>query len=211
MSYGFDFYVKGIEDGMVAALAARAGSYVTAVLPYRGELDAEEVGREHLKALSRIVNQLPLYLVSYADGEDELDGGRAPLWPDQPRELIHRCSFVVVACALDARGERGVGTYRMIADAHAALIGRQFLALVGGEPVPLNLDPLRPSEPPTVRTLMRRNEMTAHAIYFDTQFAHSAAADLTGPPVEIHDIQIVVDALGPLGGRAVREPGVHGV
>lgn len=222
MGQGFDFYVKGIEDAVIAALeevSGGAAGYARTIIPYRGELDDAEITRESRAALSKIVSRLPMFLIAYADGEDDPAAGY-PWMFGEPREIVHRCTFVVVACAPDARGDlqgrtqasAGVGAYRMVADAQRALLGRQFERESGGAagPVVLNCDPLRPSRPPSVRAILRLNEMTAMAVYFDTSFVYDTS-EWGGPPAPVEAINFGIDPAGGAAAERPLAPGVHGL
>jgi phage gp37-like protein len=194
--HGFSFHVGGIEDGMVAALAEYCTSYKPEVATYGGELDQKNL-RE---ALSQLESRFPLYLVSYGDGEDVL---RSPLGPETkaPREYEHRCSFSVIPCHDNARGEeerrRGgsgatVGVYDMIEDAQTALWGLQFAAVIGegddAETIILNSEPLRPGG---VEYIAHLPELTAYAVHFETHFVY-ATPDRRLPGSQVQEVRIEI-------------------
>lgn len=206
---GFSFHVGGIEDGMVAALAAYCESYKPDVATYGGELDAKNV-RE---ALSQLESRFPLFLVSYGDGEDHL---RSPLGPGvgAPREYEHRCSFTVMCCSDNARGEQerrrgdgaSVGVWDMIEDAQTALWRMQFAAVIGegetAETIILNPEPLNPAG---VEYIAHLPELTAYAVHFDTHFVY-ATPDRREPGGQVQEIRIEIF---PSSGRySGQEPGV---
>jgi hypothetical protein len=218
MGQDFTFHVRGIEDAIIAALQERVGGptgYAKTIVPYAGELDAEELRKESRGALSKLVSRVPLFLVAYMDGRDE-DMAGDPWMSDEPREVMHRCTFVVICCAPDARGARpgqtasaaGVGAYRMVADAQTALYGRQFVQKVDDEDVVLNSDRLIPArQPQNVVPLMRMNEVTAFAVYFDTSFVYTT---LNRQPeaTAIEEVVFSIDPLNPESGPGGL-PGVH--
>lgn len=185
----WDFHVGGIEDGIIqvlssAIVAPASDGYVKTIATYGGELDAERLRA----ALSDLLPQLPLILVSYGDGEDAPNPA-VPRVQGQPFIVNHKCTFSVVCCDDDARGERtrrrGTGTtpggvYRMIADARRLLSGLQFRKMAGEEEALLNAAPLLPSG---VEYVARLAEVTAYAQHFDTSFSYTIP-DRRDEPVE---------------------------
>ena len=112
---GFDFFISNIEDGILAALRSEL-DYVKDFATYGGELDSEQLRR----ALGELTSRLPLILVSYGDGQDVQDPRTAAVM-DEPRIYRHDCTFTVICCSGDARGDlarrrNATGTYKMIAD-----------------------------------------------------------------------------------------------
>jgi Domain of unknown function (DUF1834) len=175
----FNFYVGGIEDGMIAALTAIVGGddgYAKEIATYAGELDAET-----LRAfIEELTPRMPLFLVAYGSGEDKLNPPVAPVF-DEPRLFRHECNFNVFVCSDDARGDmarrRGVGNvvgvYQMIADVQRALADLRFRVTVEGEdePVLLNTEPLRPDG---INYIARLPELTAYAVRFATAFRYAS-------------------------------------
>src|SRR5258705_222560 len=129
----FDFLVGGIEDGCIALLSHLHGrrednpsGYLNDVASYGGELDEKQLRA----AVDQLSGMFPLELVSYGDGVDK------PMPPTsaafgEPRIWQHHCTFSVIACSDNARGEKeqrrgaigDVGVYKMIADIWTALAG----------------------------------------------------------------------------------------
>ncbi len=184
MEHGFDFFVAGIEDGMIAALKP-AMPYVKEWGTYGGELDTEQLRR----ALGELTPRMPLVLVSYEDGEDVESPATAPL-PGEPRVFKHDCGFAVIVVSGDARGDlarrRGkgqdIGAYKMIADAKSALDCLQFKVVDGDETVLLNPEPLKPAG---VDYIARLPQLTAYAIHYDTYFKYlTPDRTTTGPLVQ---------------------------
>jgi hypothetical protein len=207
---GFSFKVGGIEDGIVAALAAYCTSYKPDVATYAGELDPKNL-REALGSLSA---RFPLYLVSYGDGEDVL---RSPLGPDigAPREYLHKCGFSVICCDDNARGEaarrRGatghVGVWQLIEDAQTALTRMQFVAVIehedaDDEKVLLNTEPLNPAG---IEHITQLSELTAYAVHFDTAFLYTTP-DRRQPGAAVQEIEIEIFPSGH--GSNTSRPGV---
>lgn len=173
---GFEFFVGGIEDGIIELLTnvfsvrADPPGYLKTVAAYGGELD----GTTLKKFIDELAPLFPLMLVCYGDGNDSLVPGIAPA-ADEPRIWRHDCTFTVIACSDDARGEsaqrRGIqakpGVYRMIDDAREFLAGRRFRRPLGSEQILLTYEPLRPAG---VEYLARLPELTAYAQHFDTYF-----------------------------------------
>lgn len=163
----FDQVIGGIEDGIIATLK-EAAPYAKTVKTYGGELDTDQVKR----ALGELTPQLPALLVSYGAGVDTLDPA-VTARKGEPRLYRHDCSFTVICCSGDARGDatrrRGsgsaVGLYKMIADARYALGGLQFVTTVGDEKIALNGEPLRYAD---VEYVARLAELTAYAVNFTT-------------------------------------------
>lgn len=171
----FDFHVGGIEDGIVQVLkesVVAPNGYVKTVGTYGGELDAERLRG----ALDALLPQLPLILVSYGDGEDAPNPA-VPRVGGEPFIVEHRCTFSVICCSGDARGEQvrrrgteaGGGVYKMLADARRLLAGLLFRKMEGEENVLLNAAPLLPSG---VEYVARLADLTAYAQHFDTSFSY---------------------------------------
>jgi hypothetical protein len=175
----FDEFVGGIEDGICAALTplkTSEGGYLKTLGFYGGELDAET-----LRAFVRENSpNFPLVLVSYTDGEDVYSPPVAVAF-DQPRIVEHRCTFSVIGCADDARGDKarrrgaagGVGLLKMMADVRAALAGLRLRAEVidpeteETDNVLLTLDPLTLAGH---EFIARMPQMTAYAQHVTTRF-----------------------------------------
>jgi hypothetical protein len=209
----FNFYVDGIEDAMMEAL--RSGvPYAGAdqVRPYAGELDFEEINRESKAALQALVSHLPLYLVSYVDGQNRSDV--PDLWlPGEPRTFDHDGTFTVVACSSGWRDNEDLpGVSKMLGDAVTALAGRTFTKAVtepdpedGGEEIEvgyqLNLTPLSPSpESPNPAFITRLDELTVYAFYFDTLFKYTVTPPAEEPQV-ITAINFEIDLRNRRGNR----------
>ena len=205
---GFSFKVGNIEDCMVAALVEYCAEYKPDVAPYSGELDAKQL-RE---AIDSLTPRFPLFLVSYADGEDKL---HTPTGPEigAPRVFKHVCSFTVICCDDDARGEtarrRGAhghpGVQAMIEDADAALSRMQFVVVLeGDERVLLNEEPLNPAG---VEHIAQLPEMTAYARHYDTYFLYGTP-DRREPGAQVKEIAIAIFPGGAGASRPATLPGV---
>lgn len=200
----FDFYVGGIEDSIIALLRERC-EYARDVTTYGGELDEKNL-REALQALE---SRFPLYLVSYFDGDDVDMGGLGPEI-GAPRQIMHKCSFAVVACDDNARGEKerrrgatgSVGVFQMISDARSALERMQFAITFEGETYMLNPEPLNPTG---VVRIAHLPELTAYAQYFDTHFI-LFTPDRRAEGAQVQEIQIDIYPDG--AGGAPQLPGV---
>jgi phage gp37-like protein len=205
---GFSFKVGNIEDCMVEALKEYCASYKPDVATYSGELDAKQL-RE---AIDSLAPRFPLFLVSYADGEDKL---HTPTGPEigAPRVYKHLCSFTVICCDDDARGEtarrRGAhghpGVQAMIEDADAALSRMQFVVVLeGDEKVLLNEEPFNPAG---VEHIAQLPEMTAYARHYDTYFLYETP-DRREPGVQVKEIAIEIFPGGVSASRPAKLPGV---
>src|SRR5205085_2393744 len=210
---GFSFHVGGIEDSMVKALKDYCTDYKPDIGTYGGELDAKNL-RE---ALSQLESRFPLFLVSYGEGKNVL---RSPLGPeiDAPREYKHDCSFAVICCHDNARGEqarrrgdgREIGVWDMIEDALTALSRKRFVATVGDEKIVLNQEPLNPasdpeSRAPDIEYIAHLPELTAYAVHFDTWFIW-ATPDRREDGTSVQEIEIEIF---PSSGRTNHDrPGV---
>lgn len=187
----FEFYVGGIEDGIIAVLEAAVGGapgYLKEIGTYSGELDEKT-----LKAfIDQLAPRFPLMLIAYGEGEDVLSPAVSSAF-GQPRIFRHNCTFGVICCDDNARGEterrRGDGTatapgvIRMLSDAREALGGLQlwkagdefeygiaeYGSAVPGVPGKelLTFDPLTVAG---VRYLARLPGLTAYIQDFDTYF-----------------------------------------
>ncbi len=165
----WDYQVSGIENGILqvltSALSGQAG-YVRTVTPYNGEIDSKRL-RE---AIEDLLPTFPLMLVSYTDGDDDPSPAESPV-AGASFVINHKCTFSVICCSDDARGEgvRKLGVYKMVADARRLLSGLKFSRLEGTESVLLNELPLTPSG---VEYIARLPELTAYAQHFDTNFRY---------------------------------------
>jgi len=201
----FNFYVSGIEKAVVAKLKADC-EYAREIRTYSGDLDAEDV-RDALEQLSP---QFPLFLVSYTDGKNIDRGGIAP-GIAAPRELQHNCTFAVLACDNNSRGEEErrhgvageIGVYRMVSDAVTSLSRMQFSMSVEGESYLLNPEPFNPSD---VTRVAQLPEHTAYAVYFDTHFIYRTP-DRRSPGQQVSEIVIDIYPNGEASNEAQR-PGV---
>ena len=214
----FEFHVKQIEAAMAAALVVASGGaegYAPDSRPYGGELDDEEIEGESRPALSQLVGSLPIFFAAYAGGADE-EASDHPWMFGGPREMVHRCTFTVLCCASDARGERagqteatqGVGVYDMIGVAQRALFGRQFEVVEEGEKIILNDDPFTPiRRGDNVRFVVRRNDLVVFAVHFFTSFTY-VTTDWRAPAVSIDQFNLTVDSRNTQG-AAGGLPGVH--
>lgn len=192
----FDIRIAGIEDGIIDVLEPlrKTGDsgYAHTIASYGGELDAEQLR----KALRELTPKLPLFLVAYGDGNDTLNPATNPP-PGEPRHFRHDCTFTVICCSGDARGDKArrrgvagkVGVYQMIEDARFKLGGLRFFAEVESTSVYLNAEPLRCSG---IEYLARLPELTAYAVHFDTWFRFSEQ-DRTTPSVLVEELIIQVE------------------
>jgi hypothetical protein len=206
MSFRSD--VKGTEDGIIALLTYlykrrddNPAGYLNEIASYGGEL-SEKTLKE---AISQLTPRFPLMLVSYGDGVDKEVPATSPVL-GEPRIWRHDCSFSVICCDDDARGEeerrRGAvgspGAYQMIDDVRDALAGVSFAKRVVDDveqivrrvpnrkpldgDVLLNLDPLRISG---VEFIAQMEGLTAYAQHFDTYFKWTEPdRRAAGTPVE---------------------------
>lgn len=169
----FDYVVGGIEDGIIQvlsdALLAPRG-YLRTIQTYGGSLDAETLR----SALGELVGSLPVIYVCYADGEDKPNPQTPPV-AGEPFVVTHSCSFSIIACSDDARGEKARrrgsegGAYKMLADARRLLSGLQFSKQEEDAKVLLNDLPLTPAG---VDYIARLPDLTAYAQHFDTTFKY---------------------------------------
>lgn len=215
MARDFNFHVGGIEAGMIQALAAL--EYAGAADYYRDELDDDELERESGRALTRLAGRTPLFLASYVDGSFQEPEGH-PWFAGEKRLLRHDATFVALACAPDWPGDTpeqieattGVGARRMVSDAIGLLAGRTFKAVDAetDEEVFLNLDPIRLSEGRNPTLVLRRDEVTIYAVYFDTYFEFEVAPPAESEPVIVEAINFAISPLNGVAGPGGL-PGVH--
>jgi hypothetical protein len=213
----FNFYVGGIEAGIIGALGEFA--YASPAEPYRDELDDEELESEAGRALTRLAGRLPLFLASYVDGTLS-ESDCHPWLYGEPRIFRHDAVFTVLCCAPDwpgaltgqSEGTAGVGVRRMVSDSLAGLSGKMFRAADPADPetlLDLNLSPLKPS--PVGRNpvpILRRDEVVVYAVYFETYFLWEAPPPGPSEPVTIEEIRFILDVTNGPSGRGGL-PGVH--
>lgn len=213
----FDEFVGGIEDGILAALeplTVRAGGYLKTLGYYSGELDAET-----LRAFVRENSpNFPLALVCYTDGEDVYSPPIAPVG-HQPRIIEHRCTFSIMACADDARGDKArrrgtstsVGVLRIISDVRAALAGLPLRASVTDPEtnevaeVLLTLDPLTLAGH---EFIARMPQLTAYAQHVTTRFKWQEP-DRRAAATPVSELIVDVRPLPPFSYRTPALPGVQ--
>jgi phage gp37-like protein len=201
----FNFYVTNIERAIVAKLKTDR-PYARDIVTYSGDLDAKDL-RDALEELSP---RFPLYLVSYTNGKSVDRGGVAPDI-GAPRERQHNCSFVVLACDDNARGEEErrhgrageVGVYQMISDAVTSLSRMQLSVTVEGVSYQLNPEPLNESD---IDRIAQLPQHTAYAVYFDTYFVY-LTPDRRGAGQQVSEIVIDIDPNGETRNQPQR-PGV---
>jgi hypothetical protein len=185
----FDFFVSGIEDGIIAVISGlkTPTGYLKTIDSYGGELDE--------KTLKSFVDQLapmfPLVLVAYGDGDDVLSPVTSVAL-GEPRVFRHDCTFSVICCSDDARGEtrqrKGTaGVYKMLADTRKLLAGIRFRK----EGELLTLNPLTPNG---VEYIARLPGLTAYAAHFETYFKWQEP-DRRDPDVEVTELIFEVDPL----------------
>jgi phage gp37-like protein len=199
----WDEAVSGIEDGIIAVLqtlSVKQGGYVKEIASYAGELDSETLRR----AVSQISPRFPLFLVSYTDGEDKQIPAVASVY-GEPRIWEHTCTFSVIACDNDARGDRTrrrgagekPGLYKLISDARRLLAGLQLFATIdeGGEThnFLLTFDPLKLDG---AEYVARLPAMTAYAQHFTTRFKW-CETDRRKAGVPVEEIIVTVGPLPP--------------
>jgi hypothetical protein len=200
----FEFFVGGIEDGILEVLKAGM-AYVKEFATYGGELDSAKL-REALGALTP---RFPLVLASYSDGNDVLDPQTSAL-PGAPMRFRHDCGFSVIVCAADARGERqrrrgaGIGAYKMLSDVRELLSGWQFKVPVGNERVLLNPQPFIPAG---VEYIARLPDLTAYTQHFDTYFRYTTP-DRRAASKPVAGLNFGVSPAGEAGGPG-GSPGVN--
>ena len=190
----FDFFVSSIEDGLVEIVTAALGheadppGYLNEIGIYGGELDEDVLKR----FVEELTPRFPLMLVNYGAGEDSMSPGTAVAF-GEPRIWKHDCTFTVICCSDDARGEseqrRGVaGVYKMVADVRRLLAGRQLKK----EGTLLTLEPLKPAG---VQYLARLPQLTAYAVHFDTYFVWTEP-DRRSEPLAVDQLIFEVTPLG---------------
>ncbi|MGH9942940.1 MAG: phage protein Gp37 [Pyrinomonadaceae bacterium] len=185
----FEFYVGGIEDAIIQSL--RDGcEYARDVSAYSGELDEENLRR----ALEEMSSRFPLFLVSYTDGQDRDRGALGPEVIGAPREIRHDCTFSVICCDDNARGEQArrrgapgsVGVFQMISDAREILSRVQFELVEEGERHLLNPEPLNPAG---IEHIAHLPAQTAYVQHFDTFFIVTTP-DRRTPGAQVKEIVI---------------------
>ena len=187
MEPGFDFFIGGLEDSILATLQVSM-PYVKDFASYGGELDLDEVKR----ALGALTPRFPLVMVSYTEGEDVECPPLAAI-PGDSRIFRHDCTLAVMLCTNDARGDRAqrrgrgqsTGVYKMIADTKLALDCVQFTATFAPEgqapqQVLLNPEPLKPVG---VQYLARLPQLTAYILHYQTYFKYFSPERSTPLPL----------------------------
>lgn len=200
----FEFYVAGIEDGFIEVLQAAVGGehgYLNDIATYKGG----ELDEKNLKAfIDQLTPRFPLMLVAYGEGEDTLSPAISSAY-GQPRIFRHTCTFGVICCDDNARGEterrRGVegapgspGVIKMLSDGRDALGGLQLKK----DGVLLTIEPLTIAG---VRYLARLPGLTAYIQDFDAYF-NWIEPDRRGATIDVSDLIFEVGST-----RGPNEPG----
>jgi len=193
MPADFEFFVGGIEDGIIQILTQRLKApegYLKAIDTYGGELDADTLK----KFVSELAPRFPLALVAYGDGEDKMMPATAPVF-GEPRIWQHSCHFTVLTCDDNARGERKQrrgasdrpGVIKMISDVRDILAGLKFRK----EGELLTYDPLKPGG---VEYIARLPGLTAYASHFETYWRWTEP-DRREPGIPVSDLIFEVEPL----------------
>lgn len=203
MKQGFDFFVSGLEDAILALLKEGDGkqSGMTNVKEwalYSGELDKENF----VEALKSQVRRFPLVLVSYGSGRSKRKAATNVLF-GEPIEMEHQCGFIIICCTNDLRGQnkRRATIYQMIDETYSLLGGVQFERDFENEAhevekVELNTEPLLPSD---VECITRLPELTAYAVHFDTAF-HFWLPDRRAVASNVEEIKVPIVPTNPNAG-----------
>ncbi|MGB8508141.1 MAG: phage protein Gp37 [Pyrinomonadaceae bacterium] len=202
----FNFFVGGMEDSIVARLKTEC-EYARDVDTYSGELEDATDLRAALEAQAY---RFPLFLVSYAEGKNEDQGGLGPGIIAQ-RRIKHECVFTVLCCDDNARGERdrrrggtdSIGVFKMMSDVDAALSRMQFRLTIEGESYLLNPEPLNWLRNNYITQLP---DLTAYSMDFGTYFilATPDRSTQAGGIVQEIDIEMYPGSKG----RNLDSPGV---
>jgi hypothetical protein len=214
----FEEKVKAIEDAAMQ-IVDEGMPYVKTVATYGGELSDlnSSQSRENLKdLLKQRALTFPLVLVAYAGGVPAL--GNEPLVFDEPREIQHRFTLVLVACDNNTRGEvvrrrgqettnpagRSYGTLKMVSDIYDLFTARQLLRRIDDVDVILNEGELVPLQDGFIE---RVPGITAQAVPFNGTFNFISAGQEQPPPGAIDLINFGID---PINGQrgATGRPGV---
>lgn len=196
----FQFYVAGIEDGLTQVLQAAHGGadgYLKQdVSVYTGPRDEDAI-REFI---AQLAPRFPLMLIVYGEGVDKQMPAVSPAG-GQPRTFRHDCTFGVICCDDNTRGEtarwRGDGSspgvVQMLSDVRESLGGLQLKK--DGEL--LTFDPLTVAG---VRYLGLVG-LTTYIQDFDTYFKWTEPDRRS----ETHAVQNLIFEVGSTG--ALKEPG----
>jgi len=211
---GFNFFVSGIEDGMIQLLQTLSvkndpPGYLKKIDSYGGELN-EKVLASYLQ---EIASNVPLALVTYG-GAEEVLSPPLPAVFGEPRIVEHRCTFGVIYCAGDARGERaqrrGIagkpGVYQMIEDGKQLFGGLQLRRADPDNDDQLTLLTLDPLTEAGIDYVARLPGLTAYMQHFDTRFKWTEP-DRRSEPIDVDQLIFDVQPIGEAGGPGGK-PGV---
>ncbi|HQZ81606.1 MAG TPA: DUF1834 family protein [Pyrinomonadaceae bacterium] len=170
----FDFYVGGIEDGIIAALQGmkQPPCGVRELTTYSGELDDAKALQSAIASEARV---FPLVMVSYGGGHDT----RSPATPSvlgKPLSYRHDCFFAVICADNDPRGERSrrrSSVYGMLSAVRRELTGRRLVTIDEDtdERVVLTHGVF---EPDGTEYVLKLANMTAYVAVFRTWFNWSS-------------------------------------
>lgn len=144
-NFDFSFYVRGIEDGILAILKdPMAAIGVNVLVLYTGQLD-------DLKALEDAISQqtlkYPFVMVSYAGGASDADPVASEVMGEPVYER-HDCGFSIIVADDNPQGEgqRRNKLYDMASVVWDTLVGVRLTKDVDGQPITLNTTPFRRPE-----------------------------------------------------------------
>lgn len=192
----FEFYVGGIEDGIIEILTeAMKPLGVKEFATYSGELDSEQLK----KAIGALTPRFPLVMVAYSQGEDVQSPVTSKVF-GKPIHFRHDCEFLIVCASADARGDKAqrrgslvgtkkLGCYTMLAKVREVLTGLQLKTSVADEEVLLTYQPLVPV---ANEFIARLPNITAYAVPFQTYFKWSSA-DRSVAATEINELVLGVN------------------
>ena len=203
----FEFYVGGIEDGILEVLTAPMKAIgVKTLTTYDGQLDSPEALRE---AINRSDLQYPFVMVGYAGGENVRDPATSTVH-GAAMHFRHDCGFSVIVAddnSLGQRQRRRGKCYPMISLALEKLTGLRLKKQVEDDQYLLNTAVFDPVE---VIPIAKLPDITAYGIPFETAFKWSSP-DRSVEGLEVEEIVVGVNSLNEAGNRPVGMPGVETV
>lgn len=202
----FDFYVGGIEDGILEVLQPmkQAPLKVRELTTYSGEL---EDGKALQAAIASEARIFPLVMVSYGGGQDTRSPATSAVL-GKPLNYRHDCFFAVVCADNNPLGEktrRRSKAYQMLAAVRKELTGRRLVTIDGAEKVTLTHGVL---EPDGTEYVLKLANMTAYVAIFRTWFNWSSP-DRTTPGSDVAEIIVGVDSQNTSEANPGNTPGVN--
>lgn len=197
----FEFYVGGIEDGILEVLTEPMKATplkVKVLTTYDGQLESPE---DLKKAVASQDLSYPFVMVGYAGGDDVNSPATSTVFGAR-MHFRHECGFTVIVAddnSLGQKTRRRDKCYPMISKVLETLTGLRLVTEINDVKYTLNTQPFRPEGVMPIRGIP---DVTAYGIPFETAFSWSSP-DRSEEGIDVTEIVVGVNALNNAGNRRV--------